>query len=343
MPEPTPAQPAPAAPQSNGAPPAEPPPPAPVPTSADLQTQARAAIDAAATPAPDADPPPPEPGETAEAKLQRMAVQYGKIEQKLRNYEKQTLPELQQQAEAHTQLLARFQDPAERYKAFQELGGDYREWTDQVLASDDAPQTPEQKELAELKATVATLTKQGEVDKEANEKAEQQAQFTRQLGAAQVIVAEDERFAFTKATGRADAIIQEYQELINTGQPVSDEIAALAVEAKLVKTMQPQLEALSKVPRFQEMMKECGFTYGGTAPPPPPDPNNTLAQQATAQGAPKPPTAPAPLPTLNNGLSAEPAESFSYAGKSKTELRDNARRVANQVAVRQAEKRSLQE
>ena len=95
------------------APPVEPAaPPAPA-TEAERRQKSIEAANAAVEPPPETPPEPPAPAEDYEAKYAQLGTHYGKLEQRLRNIEKQTLPELQAQADELLTLKQRLASPPE--------------------------------------------------------------------------------------------------------------------------------------------------------------------------------------------------------------------------------------
>jgi hypothetical protein len=286
---------------------------------------------------PPAEPPKPaEPGPPAvDPKYERMATGYAELEAKVRKLEKETLPDLQKKAQAHDALMARLADPDQRYKAAEDLGLDYREWTDRVVDDPEAAKTPEQKRVEALEKKIDELLQARETEQTEAQKTKAQAELqARQQYAADLVEKGGDSYAFTKALKQSDALLFKHQQMTKAGTPPeSDEAVAAAVEADLTERLKEDLTALSGIPRFRELIAELGYVYqakpGGNEPARQ-DPKSAK-QSGLAHGA----------STLTNDDSAEPGSGFDYTKATPQEKREHAARKAKEAVERQREVKGI--
>lgn len=277
-----------------------------------------------ATPAPEPDKPAEPP---ADPKYAALAGNYAKLEKELRTFKKSVLPELQQKAEAHDALIARLKDPAQRYDAFEEHGGDYREYTDRVVNSDKEQLTPEQKQIAALTARLDaqdTVINEGRAAKEKAVADEQSRQL--QANALKIVTDGGDTYALTATLKQSGALITKYREMIDAGTPPENDAAvAAAVEADLSARLVNDMKSLSAVPAFTTLIKELGYTWtdpAKTNTPPAKDPTSEPNQ---------PNRVAAPATTLTNGLSAESGGGVDYSKMSSQQKQMRAREIATKV------------
>lgn len=274
-----------------------------------------------------AEPEPPK----EDPKYERMARGYAELEGKLRKLEKETLPSLQSDAEAFKALKARLQDPDQRYKAAEELGLDYREWTDRLVDDPSAAKSPEQKRIEALEKRLDEVLQTREQEQTEAQKAKAEADLQSRLAYAQKLVEDaGDAYAFTKALRQSPALLAKYNEMVKAGEtPESEAAVAAAVEADYVALVERDLQALSDIPRFREMIEKLGYVRKSPEPARQ-DPKSTN-QNGLAQGA----------STLRNEDSSEPGAGFDYSKATPQEKREHAARMAQEAQQRQAEIRGI--
>lgn len=285
---------------------------------------AEKAVEAEKPPAKQQEKAPEEKKEDIDAAYNRIAVQYGKLERQVREQQKslEQMTAVQQERDA---LLQRLKDPTQRYQLIEEYGGDYREWTDQVLSSDEKPADPRDKAIEELRARLAAREEADAKNEQEREQQAVQQQMQQAREYARNLVAEGEQYEFTRALGQSDMLIMEYRRRIDEGEQPTEEEVALAVEKAVQERVKEQLGLLKDSKSFNELLAELGYTH------------DKPARQERDQGdKPKP----ASLKTLDNDLSAarSPADRVDTSKLSSEELRERAARAALK-AERAAEER----
>ena len=274
--------------------------------------------------------PPPETqptGEGLDAKKLGLAV--ARLEKQLRD-QKAASDKTQ---EEYSAMLNRLKDPEQRYSLIEEHGGNYQDWTNQLISGTKEQRDPKDIAIDELKNTVQELA--GRLDK--RDEGEQKQNQTQAIEKARTYASDylennKDKYPYLHAMQRGDFIVSEAVRLNAEGTPVvgdegEAELAA-SVEKKYIDSIKNDLVALSKLEPFSKLLGELG--YSKTAQTVPETELTQRDNRVTQQNQ-----------TLTNDLSGEPTSGFDYSSANPQELRDRAIKVAEHNA--QAERRNSQQ
>jgi len=280
-------------------------------TGAELRDTALAAIEAAKAETPPAVPPkapePPKPPAVPDEQ-QRLANAYAKAERDLRAA-RAALTEHEKVKKEHDALVARLKDPRERYRAIEEFGGSYADWTDTLVGKGEKPKDEAAVRVDAAERRMAQLEERIQAKEAAEQQRTQQSQQEAARAYARDLVTKSEDYAFTRITSGSDDIVAEFQRRMSEGEDTDEHVIAKSVEAQREAIVKKQIADLSKVPRFVAILAELGYVQ-------------SKAKAKEKNGGAK------PAETLTNEMSEDAAGEVDFKTMTPDQIRSRAIRKA---------------
>lgn len=259
------------------------------------------------------------PGEGLDAK--KLGLTVARLEKQLRE-QKASSDKTREDYEA---ILNRLKDPKQRYALIEEHGGNYQDWTQQLISGDAPQRDPKDIAIDELRQTVTELT--GRLDKrdEGDQQRKQSQAVNEALQyAGNFLETNKDKYPFLSTMKQAGLLTNEAIKRHNDGNTVvgAEAEAAMAaeVEAKFAADIKNDVIQLSNNDAFVKMMAELGYQKIARKDVPETELTRRDSERVQTQ-------------TLTNDLSGEPSAGFDYHGASEQELRDRAIRFAEHAAA----------
>lgn len=293
------------------------------PSEAELRADAIAATKGEEQPAdpqspaePPTDSPATEPKENG-LDAKRLALQVARLEKQMRENKAKSD---KTQAD-YDELISRLKDPEQRYTVVEEMGGDYSDWTNRVVAGSKPQRDQRDIELDQLKDSVQQLQSQLEQRREDEQKATQeQSQAKAHAYAKDYLETNKEKYPIIHAMGRGDLLVNEAVARHNNGLPVDEEEIASEIEKASVDKIKSELGALVKLEAFSSILTELGFQKNAQHVP-----ETEQTQRDNDTGYQR--------QTLTNDLSGQPSSGFDYSTASDEEITEHARKRASEAVA----------